>query len=183
MTVCIALLRGINVGKAKRLAMADLRELLTEAGCTQVRTLLNSGNAVFETARPEVNQLAVTLAVAIEERLRFQVPVVVLTAQDLNAIVAANTLPQAAQDPSRFLVAFFANGGALSKATPLLGQAWAPDAFAMGNQAAYLWCVNGVIESPLSKAFSRAMGDSVTSRNWATVLKLQALCAAGAMVP
>jgi len=47
MTVCVALLRGINVGKAKRIAMADLRALIEGLGYTDVRTLLNSGNVVF----------------------------------------------------------------------------------------------------------------------------------------
>ena len=47
----VALFRGINVGKAKRIAMADLRALLGKLGYTDVQTLLNSGNAVF-TARP-----------------------------------------------------------------------------------------------------------------------------------
>lgn len=183
MTLCIALLRGINVGNAKRVAMADLRELLAGMGFTHVRTLLNSGNAVFEAPRPQAERLAVTLAAAIEERFGFQVPVVVVTEQDLNAVVAANTLPQAGQDPSKFLVAFFTDGRALSKAAPLMGQHWTPDALAMGSQVAYLWCANGIIDSPLSKAFSRAMGDSVTSRNWSTVLKLQALCATGGTVP
>ncbi len=52
MTQCIALLRGINVGRAKRIAMAELRELIEALGFSDVRTLLNSGNAVFQAARP-----------------------------------------------------------------------------------------------------------------------------------
>ena len=47
----VALLRGINVGKAKRVAMADLREVIESLGYTNARTLLNSGNAVFESSR------------------------------------------------------------------------------------------------------------------------------------
>ena len=48
MSTCIALIRGINVGKNKRLAMADLREMMADLGHTNVRTLLNSGNVVFQ---------------------------------------------------------------------------------------------------------------------------------------
>ncbi len=48
MQTCVALLRGINVGKANRIATADLRGLLTELGYADARTLLNSGNALFK---------------------------------------------------------------------------------------------------------------------------------------
>ncbi len=104
-------------------------------------------------------------------------PVVVLTAQQLNAIVAENALHQAAGDPSKFLVAFVADGATLTKARPLLAQSWAPDAISIGSQAVYLWCANGVIESKLVQSFSRVTGEAATTRNWATVLKLQALAA------
>ncbi len=43
----VALLRGINLGSKRRIAMADLRELLTELGYEDVRTVLASGNAIF----------------------------------------------------------------------------------------------------------------------------------------
>jgi hypothetical protein len=58
MTECIALLRGINVGRAKRIAMADLRGLFVDLGHKEVRTLLNSGNVLFQCARPNTGKLA-----------------------------------------------------------------------------------------------------------------------------
>lgn len=63
--------------------------------------------------------------------------------------------------------------GALDKAEALLGETWEPEAIALGSRAAYLWCPDGIIQSKLLKAFSRATGDAATTRNWATVLKLQ----------
>ena len=57
---------------------------------------------------------------------------------------------------------------------PLLKEAWAPDALAVGSRAAYLWCAAGVLDSRLSQVFARKAGSSFTTRNWATVLKLQA---------
>ena len=178
MTDCIALLRGINVGRAKRIAMADLRRLVENLGHSNVRTLLNSGNVVFRAARPNIGKIALVIESAIQEKFGFQATVVVLTAQDLNAIVAENPLARAARDPSKYLVAFVAATATLAKAKPLLAQSWAPDALAVGSQAAYLWCANGLIESRLMQAFTRATGVAATTRNWATVLKLQA--AAGA---
>ena len=61
MTQCIALLRGINVGRAKRIAMADLRTLVEELGFRNVKTLLNSGNVVFDAARPNTKRIATTI--------------------------------------------------------------------------------------------------------------------------
>src|ERR1041384_3126000 len=64
----VALFRGINVGKAKRIAMADLRALLARMGCTEVRTLLNSGNAVFASAA-DAGELAGAIRAAGKKKL------------------------------------------------------------------------------------------------------------------
>jgi len=61
----------------------------------------------------------------------------------------------------------------------LAGQDWAPEVLAVGARVAYLWCPAGVLASRLPEAIGRALGDAVTTRNWATVLKLHALAAAG----
>jgi uncharacterized protein (DUF1697 family) len=57
---------------------------------------------------------------------------------------------------------------------PLLKQSWLPDELAIGPQAAYLWCATGLLDSKLSREFARKCGETATTRNWATVLKLQA---------
>jgi len=88
-------------------------------------------------------------------------------------------LLQTARDPSKFLVAFVAKAATLAKAQALLAEPWAPDALAVGSKAAYLWCANGLIESKLMQAFARLTGDASTTRNWATVLKLQAAAGSG----
>lgn len=58
MKTYIALLRGINVGGNKKVPMADLKKMLEKAGYENVRTLLNSGNAVFETASTKPETIA-----------------------------------------------------------------------------------------------------------------------------
>ncbi len=87
--VHVALIRGINVGHAKRVAMADLRALVEALGYGEARTLLNSGNVVFSAPR-----------------------------------------------------------------------------------AAYMWCPDGLMASPLAQAVGDALGDAVTMRNWTTLTKL-----------
>lgn len=177
MTPCIALLRGINVGRAKRVAMAELRTLIEGLGFSEVRTLLNSGNVVFQATRPNMVKVAAAIEEAIAARFGFPVTVVVLTGKDLNEIIAENPMPQAGAASSKFVVAFVADGDMLDSVRPLLAQEWAPETIALGRNAAYLWCANGINDSKLVKAFTRATGDAATARNWATVLKLQALAA------
>ena len=174
MATCIALLRGINVGRAKRIAMADLRRLVEKLGYADVRTLLNSGNVVFEATRPNASKIASTIEGAIQGAFGFSAPVVVVTAAGLDAIILANPLLAVATDPSRHLVAFVSRPDVLARVEPLLGTSWAPDAIALGNNAAYLWCAHGIIESELLQAFTRLTGVAATTRNWATVLKLKA---------
>lgn len=174
MTPCIALLRGINVGRAKRIAMADLRALLEGLGFSGVRTVLNSGNAVFCAPPADVDRIAQDIETAIARQLGLRVPVIVLTAAALDEIVAARPPDHASGDPSKCLVAFVPGAAALATAATLCDTSWAPDRYAVGRRAAYLCCADSLLTSPLAQAFTRAMGAAVTTRNWATVCKLQA---------
>jgi len=173
--LCVALLRGINVGKAKRLPMADLRALLEGLGHTEVRSLLNSGNAVFQSAnRRAPATLAREIAVAIRDRLALEVPVVVKTAAQWQAIVSANPDPQP-PDPSRLLVVLTQDAqalGALEALRPLLA---ADETFSLSPEAAYLHCASGILESRAATALLGKLGQGLTTRNWATVMKLQAM--------
>ena len=175
MVESVALLRGINVGRAKRVPMAELRDLLESLGCSGVKTLLNTGNAVFQAPKGSSRELAATIEKAIQGRFGFPVPVLVHTAREFNAIIADNPMPRAAQDPSRFLVAFVSSKAQLARAKPLLKESWSPEKFAIGGKAAYLWCASGIRESRLLQAFGKVTESSITTRNWATVLKIQAV--------
>jgi uncharacterized protein (DUF1697 family) len=175
MATCIALLRGINVGKAKRIAMADLRSLFEKLGYTRIATLLNSGNVVFDAPHTDTNRLASAIETAIQGTFGFPVAVVTITATDLKSIIQANPLWDSASDPAKHLVAFVSSPTVLADCQPLPTLSWQPEAIAVGNQAAYLWCPGGIHKSRLMQAFSRLTGDAATTRNWATVLKLQAL--------
>jgi uncharacterized protein (DUF1697 family) len=172
----VALLRGINVGCAKRVSMADLRAIFEELGYGEVRTLLNSGNVVFGAgaesgagAGGEV-PAAARIEEALVRRLGVSARIVVLTAAELAIIVADNPLLAIAGDHSRLLVAVLADPADRSRLEPLTKQDWAPEALALGVRVAYLWCPEDVIASRLSTALGRLLGDAVTARNWATVM-------------
>jgi uncharacterized protein (DUF1697 family) len=171
----VALIRGINVGRAKRVAMADLRALVEGLGYGNVRTLLNSGNVVFSAPRTTPTAAAARIENALAETAGVPARVTVLTAVELAAAVADNPLLTIANDPSRLLVAVLGNPADRAKLEPLTKQDWAAEALALGTRVAYLWCADGILASKLAEAVGRVLGDAVTSRNWATVTKLHAL--------
>jgi uncharacterized protein (DUF1697 family) len=174
MTAFVALLRGVNVGKAKRVAMAEWRAQLEALGYTEVATLLNSGNAVFVAKGGTAAKHAAAIAAALERGFGFAVPVVVKSAAELAAIAAGNPYAQA-PDPSRLLVAFAPDATTLAALGALAPLSRPPDAFSVGAHAAYVHCVGGILESPVASAMLGRSGASVTTRNWATTLKLRAL--------
>ncbi|HEX4236183.1 MAG TPA: DUF1697 domain-containing protein [Caldimonas sp.] len=173
----VALLRGINVGTANRVPMATLRELLSGLGYAQVATLLNSGNAAFSASGSAVRH-ARAIAAALAAQLDVEVTVIVKTAAELGAIVAANPIAIAAPDHSRFLVAFAQDAKSLATLTAVAPLVVPPERFALGADAAYLFCAAGILESKAGSALLGKAGRAATTRNWATVLKLHALAAA-----
>ena len=174
MTTRVGLLRGINVGKAKRIAMADLRALVEAAGFAEARTLLNSGNIVFKGPRAQAPRVAAQLEKAIEDRVGFHSHVVVLDAATIGTVVAEQTLSQA-DNPSRLLVGFVQDISRLESLAGLAARPWEPEALAVGSRAVYMWVPEGIVDSALVDAVSRALGTYVTTRNFATVQKLHAM--------
>jgi uncharacterized protein (DUF1697 family) len=166
------LVRGINVGKAKRVAMADLRALLESLGYASVRTLLNSGNAVCGRSKADSGDPGSRIEAAMARKLGISARVMVLSRADLALIVRENSLAKIADDPSRLQVAVTASRADLARLEPLRTQSWGKEKLAVGTRAAYLWCPEGVIKSALYRAVDRALGDSMTARNWATAQKL-----------
>jgi len=173
----IALLRGINVGRAKRVAMADVRALVSGLGFRDVRTLLNSGNVVFTGVKAVPSRIAGRIETALTGELGVSARIVVLTAAELATAAAANPLVGIATNPSRLLLAFPATSADAARLGPLLDQDWAPEAFALGSRTAYLWCPDGIALSRLAAEVGRALSSAVTMRNWVTVGKLLALSA------
>jgi uncharacterized protein (DUF1697 family) len=175
----VALIRGINVGRAKRVAMADLRALVEGLGYGEVRTLLNSGNVAFTSPRKDPERAATRIEAGLRDRIGVPARVVGLTAAELATIVAAHPLRKVAKDPSRLLVSVLADPADRARLAPLARQDWTPDALALGPRAAYLWCATGLIESRLNREVARMLGDRTTARNWATMTKLLALAESG----
>lgn len=177
----VALLRGVNVGRTKRIAMADLRALLLSLGYTDARTVLASGNAVFDTDADAGNAPAHAqkIQAAIARSLGVETRVIGKSARDFAAAVAGNELASMATDPARLLVAFTAEAGTLRALRAMKPAAASKERLHVGRAAAYLWCPDGLLVSPLAVALLKDHGDAVTTRNWATVQKIDALLRAG----
>lgn len=169
----ISFIRGINVGKAKRIAMVELRALAGELGYTNVRTLRNSGNLIFDTTRAKGKTASRKIEKELYSRLNVAARVVTLTEEELHEIILKNPLSNVATEPSRLLIAILEdpNDGVLLRS--ILEQDWTPALIALVGRGVYLWCPGGVLASPLAKAVCRALGEKVTTRNWATMLKIE----------
>lgn len=171
----VALFRGINVGKAKRVAMADLRALLESLGYSEVKTLLNSGNAVFGGPAKPPSKHAQRIQSSVASELGVDSLVIVKSAKDVASVIAGNALKNREADPSRLLVALTMDSKALSALDSMAKADWGAEEIHVGKHAAYIWCANGILESKVAVALLKGLASSGTTRNWATVEKIHAL--------
>ncbi|MFB9378357.1 DUF1697 domain-containing protein [Kineococcus gynurae] len=160
------LLRGINVGRHNRLAMADLRVLLADLGCRDVTTHLNSGNAVV-TADPD------GLAERVAAALPVRVPVVVFTAAELREAVENCPWSERARTSPKQVHVGYLDRPLSTKEVDRLGTRHGDDEVAVGRRVLYLSYAGPSTGSPLEAAFTRARTDVVlTTRNWSTATRL-----------
>ena len=175
----IALLRGVNLGGANRVAMVDVRAALEAAGFAAVRSLLQSGNLVFEANRAEAAALEAQIESALRERVSLKVDVMVRGAAAWRAMIEANPFPhQAETDPGR-LVAVVLKTAPAEHAEAALAAVPGPEQSRVIGREAFIWYPAGQADTRLTGAIlDRALGARGTGRNWNTVLKLAALAGA-----
>ena len=173
----VALFRGINVGKAKRIAMADLRTLLGKLGYADVATLLNSGNAVFTANAEPAATHARRIREAVHTKLGVDAFVIVKSDKEVAGIVADNALVNVATDDSKLLVAMTNDSKGLRGVKALACESWGAEKIHVGRHAAYVWCANGILESKAAVALLKSLKDTGTTRNWGTLKKIHALMA------
>jgi uncharacterized protein (DUF1697 family) len=172
----IALLRGINVGGNKKVPMAELRTLLGRLGHEDVKTYVNSGNAVFTARAAPAPELEAAIEAALQQTFGFDVAVIVRTRDELAAIAADNPLADVADDPSRHLVLFAREPIDPAAVADVDPAGYAPEAFALRARELHLWNPEGISKSELVKTMTeKRLGVTVTGRNWRTVEKLLAL--------
>jgi len=178
MTIHIALLRAINVGGRNLVSMSDLRQLFTDLGFGEARTLLQSGNVVFESPQKADAELERQLEKVIAERLGVAADFIVRSANEWKKIVARNPFPkQAKEDPGHLLVDFLKSAPSAEKVRLLQSAIKGPEILRGDGKQLYIVYPDGVGRSKLTATLiERKLGTRGTSRNWNTVLKLAAMC-------
>jgi uncharacterized protein (DUF1697 family) len=176
LTTYVALLRGINVGGRKRIGMSDLRSLLQDLGYANVRTHLQSGNALFGSSAKSVAKIEREISARIAKDLGLDVAVLVRSGRDMARVVKDNPFAAEVTDPAKVHVAFLSGIPAPDRIRGIDPDGFLPERFQMSGKQIYLWCPYGVAGSTMLDSFAdRRLGVTVTIRNWRTVQKLAEL--------
>ena len=166
----VVLLRGVNVGKANRIAMPVLSEVLERLGGREVRTYLQSGNAVLSWDGAADDLERQTAAALFE--LGLDVPVLVRTGTELAGVVEDCPWPVDELDPKLLHVAFLAGEPDPARLAAIDHAALQPERLAVGDRVLYLFHAEGVRASRLART---SFGVAATARNWTTVTALREL--------
>jgi uncharacterized protein (DUF1697 family) len=168
----ILLLRGINLGPRNRVAMPALREALAAAGMEEVRTYVQSGNAIVSSeAAPQ--ELAARSEAAIAERFGLQIDVLARTRDELAEVVARDPLGGVVANPKRYQVSFLSEALDADTVRALGEQAVGGGQLVAIGRELYAWHPDGVARSTLwGRLAGRGLGVTATARNWSTVTTL-----------
>jgi len=170
LTAYVALLRGVNVGGNNTLLMADLRAHFESLGLSDVRTFIQSGNVLFNSAD---DVRADTLEAAIAKRFNIETPVIVRTARQFATAARRRPFPEA--DTTRLHVGFLRRDPTADKVAALELDQFAPDQAVVIGSEVYLSLPSGMARNKLPTYVDRRLGSSMTIRNWNTVTKLLAM--------
>lgn len=169
----VAFLRGINVGKHKRVPMAALRALMEGMGFGEVKTLLNSGNVIFTTDDDVTSQeLAKRIERELAREFGMEIPVVVRSDTEMAGLVEQNPFPQIS-DPKTLHVEFLAEPLTPDQIDALAHLDKGEDDYRLIGNDLYLSYPNKLTGA----VFVPRLDVVHTSRNWATVTKIAALMA------
>ena len=174
-TTQIALLRGVNLGRNRRLDMAALRSVLERLGYENARTFLQSGNIVLTSGKaPE--RVKAELEKQIAAQLQLETEVFMRTRDEIAAVLELDPLGDVVDNPSWYQVSFLAATPPAGVLRELATADFAPEQVVVRGREIYAWHPEGLQRSPLAKMLTaERLGVSATARNWNTVTKLLAL--------
>lgn len=180
MTMRLALLRGVNVGGARKIAMADLKALIEALGFTDVKTLLQSGNVVFRAGEEAEADLEALLEAETERRLGLKTSYLVRDSRQWRAIIDANPFPKEAHaEPSRTLVTVGRTVMPAEALDAVRAVMLPHEKLGAVERQVYAYFGEGMGQSKAAEVLNRkAVKAIATGRNWNTVLKIGALLGA-----
>ena len=170
----VALLRAINVAGTGTLAMADLRAFFAHVGFADARTLLQTGNVVFQAAAKATSTLETLLETEALKRLGLTTVFMIRTAQEWSALIAANPFrAMAKDDPSHLVLMFLKDEPPAAKQRSLQALITGREVVRLRGKLAYVTFPDGIGKSKFTNAvLERALGTRSTGRNWNTVRKI-----------
>ncbi len=171
MSLFVALLRGINVGGHNKLPMPRLRERLSDLGCRDVATYIQSGNVICGYAGTSTD-LARLIAGEIEREFGFRSPILVIDASEFMAMAEANPFHGLFKEAKNMHVLFLqepANDVNQERLAALVSDS---ERFELIDRAFYLHAPGGIGRSRLAAGAEKCLGVNATARNWRTVEKL-----------
>ena len=177
MTLFIALLRGINVGGNKMVAMSDLRDLVSKLGFEDAKTLLQSGNLLFRGRTTSNAKLEALLEAEVMKRLKIETAFFIRTPDDWQAIIKRNPFPvETKRDPARVAVMFLKSAPDKKDVEALQAAITGPEILRADGSHLYIVYPEGMGRSRLTGALiEKKLRTRGTARNWNTIVKLQAL--------
>jgi len=168
----VVLLRGINLGPNRRIAMPQLRELLATEGFEDVRTYVQSGNIILSSDLP-LDVVQRKCEERIAHHFGFDVPVIVRTRAELEQVVARNPLADVADNPKRYQVTFLSDELDGDVLRQLQARATESERLVAIGRELYAWHPEGVARSKLwAQLAGTGLGVTATARNWTTVTTL-----------
>ena len=172
MQTWIGLFRAINVGGRNKLPMAPLKSLLESLRCKSVRTYIQSGNVVFQSASKTEKNLKQRIQDAIEQEFEFRPNLLLLTPEDLRAAIRNNPFPKATAAPKTLHFYFLDSIPRSADMAAMDSLATEEEEFQLEGRVFYLHATAGFARSRLAASAERKLGVAATARNYATVEKI-----------
>lgn len=172
MKTYIALFRGINVGGHNKLPMKELRALMGGLGYGNVKSYIQTGNVVFQTEENNKRKISSTISSTVEERYGFKPSVLLLEMEEMKEAVDSNPFPEAESEPKSLHLSFCVSEPSDPDLESLESVKKESERFKLKGRVFYLHAPKGIGRSKLAGKTERALGVSMTGRNWRTVHKI-----------
>jgi uncharacterized protein (DUF1697 family) len=169
----IALFRGINVGGKNTLPMKELVAILEHLGSRNVKTYIQSGNAVFDSNEKKASRLSSKIRVEIKKHRGVEPYVLLLEVEEMEKAIAGNPFPEAESKPNTLHVSFLTSAPMNPDLKTLESLKKENERFLLKGTVLYLHAPEGVGRSKLAASAERLLGVSMTDRNWRTVCKIR----------
>ena len=173
----VCLLRAVNLGARNKVAMPRLREALTAAGFTDVRTYVQSGNVVLGADTADAAEVAATVCRVVHREFHLVTPVVMRSPGQIRDVLAWCPFPrEAAAEPTLVHVVFLDTAPDPARAAATAAEDWSPDRLAIRGSEACVRYADTMHTSRLQHAtLLRRLGVTGTARNWRTLTAVERL--------